>query len=131
MKTLVVEDDFTSRLYLQTFLSDYGECHVAVNGHEAVHAFAAALEAGTPYDLVCLDIMLPELNGHAVLQEIRDTEERTAVGPSDGVKVIMTSALSDMKSVVASFRELCDAYLVKPISMEELRNHLRDFKLIP
>jgi two-component system chemotaxis response regulator CheY len=43
MKTLVVEDDFTGRLILHTFLSRYGECHIAVNGREAVDAFGAAL----------------------------------------------------------------------------------------
>ena len=39
MRTLIVEDDFTSRLLLQTVLSRYGECHVAINGKEAVEAF--------------------------------------------------------------------------------------------
>lgn len=36
MKTLIVEDDFTSRLFLQTFLARYGKCHIAVNGKQAV-----------------------------------------------------------------------------------------------
>jgi len=38
MKTLVVEDDFTSRLLMQTLLSRYGECHIAVSGNEALKA---------------------------------------------------------------------------------------------
>src|ERR1017187_6486405 len=45
--TLLVEDDFASRLLLQTFLSRYGECHIAVNGREAVRS---ALERGERYD---------------------------------------------------------------------------------
>ena len=44
MKTLIVEDDFTSRLLLQASLSAYGECHIAVNGKEAVEAFRTARE---------------------------------------------------------------------------------------
>ena len=52
MKTLIVEDDFTSRLLLQTFLSRYGECHLAVNGKEAVEAFRMALDNGSPYNLI-------------------------------------------------------------------------------
>jgi len=130
MKTLVVEDDFTSRLLLQTFLADFGECHVAVNGREAVLAFDASIKKGKPYDLICLDIMLPELSGHEVLKSIREIEERADLALEHGAKVIMTSALSDMKTVVSSFRELCDAYLVKPIDTQELVNHLRSFKLI-
>ncbi|MFC1821043.1 hypothetical protein ACFLZG_08180 [Thermodesulfobacteriota bacterium] len=39
MKTLVVKDDFASRLILQKILSPYGETHVAVNGEEAIEAF--------------------------------------------------------------------------------------------
>ena len=71
MKTLIAEDDFTSRLLLQAILSPYGECHIAVNGREALHAFNLAHEEGHPYDLVCLDIMMPELDGHAVLSALR------------------------------------------------------------
>jgi two-component system chemotaxis response regulator CheY len=44
MKTLIVEDDFTSRLFLQKILSPYGECHIAVNGNEAVQAFQMATD---------------------------------------------------------------------------------------
>ena len=46
MKTLIVEDDFTGRLLLQTLLSPYGECHIAVNGREAVDAFRRAMKRG-------------------------------------------------------------------------------------
>jgi two-component system chemotaxis response regulator CheY len=63
MRTLIVEDDFTSRLLLQSFLSVYGECHIAVNGREAVAAFRAAQERPQAYDLICMDIMMPEMDG--------------------------------------------------------------------
>ncbi len=42
MKTLIVEDDFTNRILLQAHLSRYGECHLAVNGEEALQAFESA-----------------------------------------------------------------------------------------
>lgn len=58
MKSLIVEDDFTSRLLMQKFLAPYGESHVAVNGKEAVAAFKNAISLGEPYHLVCLDIMI-------------------------------------------------------------------------
>jgi CheY-like chemotaxis protein len=71
MKTLIVEDDFTSRLLLQEFLKSYGPTHVAVNGREAVDAVRAALEAGERYSLICLDIMMPLVDGHEALRQIR------------------------------------------------------------
>ena len=75
MKTLIVEDDFTSRLLLQELLKGYGPAHVAVNGKEAVEAARMAMDAGEPYDLICLDIMMPEMDGHGALKEIRAQEE--------------------------------------------------------
>ena len=70
MKTLIVEDDFTSRAVLQTFLSRYGECHIAVNGWEAVEAFRIALESGPRYDLICMDIMMPGMDGREAVQDM-------------------------------------------------------------
>jgi two-component system, chemotaxis family, chemotaxis protein CheY len=64
MRCLIVEDDFVGRKLMQKYLSDYGECDVAVDGEEAVEAFRQAVENETPYDLICLDIMMPNMNGH-------------------------------------------------------------------
>src|SRR5579871_5572526 len=100
MRTLIVEDDFTSRLLLQTFLSPYGECHIVVNGQEAVAAFRAARKSGEYYDLICMDIMMPEMDGQAAIQEIRSIEEAGGTLSSSGVKIIMTTAVDDAKSVV-------------------------------
>jgi len=120
MKTLIVEDDFTSRLVLQTFLSRYGECHIAVNGWEAVEAFRSALAGGQPYDLICMDIMMPEMDGREAAKHVRALEEAQGILPASGVKIVMTTAVNDVKEVMRCFGELCDAYLVKPINLSEL-----------
>lgn len=125
MKTLIVEDDFVSRLLLQEILKDYGPAHVAVNGREAVEAFQAAWDQGEPYDLVCLDIMMPEMDGHEALKELRRLETDRGVLSTSGVKIVMTTALGDPKNVMQSFRELCDAYVVKPIHKGQLLEKLR------
>jgi two-component system chemotaxis response regulator CheY len=130
MKTLIVEDDFTSRLLLQTFLAGYGECHVAVNGTEAVAAFREACSKGQSYDLICMDIMMPEMDGQTALKEIRAIEEARGINPNHGTKVIMTTALDDIRNVVEAFKGLCDAYLFKPIDTAKLLQHLKNMKLI-
>jgi len=130
MRTLVVEDDFTSRLLLQSFLSRYGECHIAVNGKEAVAAFRDSQESGQTYHLICMDIMMPEMDGQTAVKEIRALEEAEGTLSTRGVKIIMTSALDDMKNVLQSFQSLCDAYLFKPIDSGKLLDHLRDFQLV-
>ncbi len=130
MRTLIVEDDFTSRLLLQSFLSSYGECHIAVNGREAVAAFRAAQESKQRYDLICMDIMMPEMDGQAAVEEIRALEEAGGTLSTSGVKIIMTTALDDVKNVIQSFRALCDAYLFKPIDTGKLLGHIRDLHLV-
>jgi two-component system, chemotaxis family, chemotaxis protein CheY len=130
MKSLIVEDDFVSRLLTQRFLTPFGECHIAANGKEALAAFETAIAASDPYHLVCLDIMMPEMDGQATLRELRLIEEKYGLLVGDGVKVIMTTALSDMNSKIAAFNGACDAYLVKPVDRSKLLSQLRDFKLI-
>src|ERR1700728_2913498 len=120
MRTLIVEDDFTCRLLLQSFLSQYGECHIATNGKEAVAAFCAADEKGERYDLICMDIMMPEMDGQTAVRQIRALEEGRGTLSTHGVKIIMTTALDDVKNVVQSFKLLCDAYLFKPIDTGKL-----------
>ena len=130
MKTLIVEDDFTSRLLLQELLKGYGSCHIAVNGKEAVMATETALEADDPYDLICLDIMMPEMDGRAALKEIRGQEVARGILSSRGSKIVMTTALGDAKNIFATFHDLCDGYLIKPIGKAKLLETLHTLNLI-
>lgn len=125
MKALIVEDDMSCSVLLQKILSPYGECEAAVNGKEAVEAFEAAHEKKEPFDLICLDIMMPEMDGQEVLKEIRKWEEEKKILGLDGVKVIMTTALGDSKNIMESFREQCEAYVVKPIDKNKLLNEIK------
>ncbi len=130
MKSLIVEDDFTSRLLMQKFLAPYGESHVAVNGNEAIEAFTQAINSDEPYQLICLDIMMPEMDGHATLKEIRAFEENKGIMVGDGVKIIMTTAFGDMDNKLTAVKEFCDAYLVKPIDRSKVLELIDSFGLI-
>jgi len=129
MKTLIVEDDFTSRLLMQELLKSYGPAHIAVNGKEAVEAVRLALEADEPYDLICLDIMMPEMDGQQALKEIRGMEEAKGIIPAH-TKIVMTTALGDPKNVWAAHRGKSDGYLLKPVNRAKLLEELRRLKLI-
>jgi two-component system chemotaxis response regulator CheY len=130
LRTLLVEDDLTGRLLLQTFLSRYGECHVAVNGREAVDAFRIAMEGGQGYDLICMDIMMPEMDGGEAVRRIRAMEEKRGIFSTEGTKIIMTTAVNGLKDVFRSFWDLCDAYLVKPIDLAQLLGYMKSYDLI-
>jgi two-component system, chemotaxis family, chemotaxis protein CheY len=131
MRALLVEDDFSSRLLLQTFLSRYGECHIAVNGREAVEAFRSRLAEGKRYDLICMDLMMPEMDGREALRQIRALEAANGIRSNAGAKIIMTTAANDIEDVMRCFRELCDAYLVKPVNLGTLLDKMKSFELVP
>jgi two-component system chemotaxis response regulator CheY len=130
LKSLVVEDDFTSRVMLQTFLSRFGECHIAINGKEAVLAFSVELEAGVPYRVICMDILMPEMNGTEAVRLVREMELARGVFPGRGTRIIMTSGIKDVQQVLQAFDENCDAYLFKPIDTAKLLNELQAFGLL-
>jgi two-component system chemotaxis response regulator CheY len=130
MRTLIVEDSFTCRLLLQSYLSPFGECHIAVNGREAVAAFRAAQESGQAYDLICMDIMMPEMDGPTAVREIRALEGAGGRPPTHGVKIIMTTAVADEENVALSIEASCDAYLLKPVDRRKLLGYIRDLHLV-
>jgi two-component system, chemotaxis family, chemotaxis protein CheY len=130
LKSLIVEDDFTSRLLLQTFLARHGECHIASNGREAVHAFSMALTSISPYHVICMDILMPEMNGNEAMRQVREMELARGVLPGRGVKIIMTSGVKKVQQVFESFDETCDAYLFKPIDTGKLVKELHAFGLL-
>ncbi len=131
MRILIVEDEFTSRKLLTALLSDFGECDTASDGVECVNIFRKALEEKKHYDLVCMDIMMPNKDGHQALKEMRILEQEMAVSPSEEAKVIMVTALNDPKTVVkAYYKGGAAAYLPKPIEVESLHAILRDLALI-
>jgi two-component system chemotaxis response regulator CheY len=126
MRILIVEDDYASRVVLLRLLLPFGETQVAVNGKEAVELFGTAIAGGTPFDLVCLDIMLPGMDGQAVLRELRGIESSTGPDGRKPARIIMTTALNDRANVVAAIKS-CDGYLVKPVERAKLLACLQGF----
>lgn len=131
MRVLIAEDDFVARRILKEILSPYGDCDVVVDGEEAVRAFQLAHEEQNPYHLVCLDIMMPNLDGQDALKRIRAIENERGIEKKTEAKVIMITALSDPKTVFNAFyRGGATAYIVKPIDKTKLLNEIRQFGLI-
>jgi two-component system chemotaxis response regulator CheY len=129
MRILVVEDDPASSLILTALLRVFGETDAEVNGQAGLEAFKRALMESRPYDLVCLDIMMPIMDGQAVLKSLRSFEDEQKVPSAKAAKVIMTTALGDKENFVEALPR-CDAYLQKPIDRTQLLFYIKKFGLL-
>lgn len=130
MRILIAEDDFANRIFMYRFLSKFGDCDITVDGIEAVEAFNMALEEKEEYDLICLDIMMPVLDGYQALEQIRRKEEEMGIPDENRAKIIMITALSERRNVSKAFELGCTAYAGKPIDQKKFENVLRKLELI-
>lgn len=119
MRILIAEDDYVSRKFMIKFLSQFGDCDVTVDGMEAIEVFMMALDEKRYYDLVCLDIMMPEVDGIKVLKTIRKLEVERNVPQENRSKIIMTTALNATDEIYDSFESGSEAYSVKPIDTDK------------
>lgn len=113
MKILLLEDDFSLNKVITTYLRSQGFfVNAFTNGDEAVKQLLQA-----QYDLCILDVNVPHIDGHDVLEFIRKENITTPV--------IMMSAMTDMQTITKSYDNGCDDYLKKPFEIEELMLRIR------
>ncbi|GFK94064.1 Chemotaxis protein CheY [Fundidesulfovibrio magnetotacticus] len=131
MRVLIVDDDFYSRSFLEYILHPYALCDVAENGEEAIMAFQQALKQAKPYDLVCMDLRMPEIDGATAMREIRDVEKDRGVPREQQAKIIITSVLEDAEDTHnAMFLGDATAFLQKPIEEKALLAEMKRLGLI-
>jgi two-component system chemotaxis response regulator CheY len=125
MKALVADDDALIRKMLEHILAGYGQVVSVTDGKQALEAYTGALDGGEPFDLVCLDIKMPELDGHDALQAIRKVEQERQVPIGREVKALMVTNYADVKNVCeAFFHGIATAYVQKPIDRTRLESEL-------
>lgn len=121
LRFLVVEDDPTAGGLLSYILGQRGTCLLAETGAEALEALEVADGAGTPYDMVILDLFLPDVHGDEILRIIREQEARRGVRGAEGRSVVLINTASrDMHQLRQSLDLEPDGYLLKPIHVEAL-----------
>ncbi len=131
MRTLVIDDDVSVRKLLKTMVAKLGECETAAGGEEAMAAFMKAWEDWRPFDLILLDILMPEMDGSQVLNKIRALEQKKHIPDKLRAKIIMISGVSEKEMVMACLRDGCDDFMVKPLENQLLLDKIRHFGLLP
>jgi HD-like signal output (HDOD) protein len=114
MKVLVVDDELVSRKKMEIIMATFGECIAVDSGPAALDAFETAIEKGEPFDLIALDVSMPQMDGIEVLCQIRRIEQQRNIPKEQQPKVVMVTAQSDTDTVITSIQAGCDSYIVKP-----------------
>lgn len=128
---LVVEDEGMSRLMLKEFLAEYAPCDAAENGKEGLRLFEQALSDGEPYSLICIDLVMPEMNGLALIRKIKELEKIQHLTSEYCAKIfVITSSDSTWDKADLLLDNLCDDYIVKPFDSNALQVSLRRYGLI-
>ena len=130
MKSLIVDDNHKNRKVLAAMVSELGECEAVDCGKKAVSAFKKAWEVWRPFDIILLDILMPEIDGIQVLRKIREIEIDKNISEPHRVKIIMVTALSEKEVVFDCLRNGCDDFLVKPIDDQLLFKKIKKLGLI-
>lgn len=131
MHVLIVEDDLVCRKVLQKLLAGYGTVEAVTCGNDALIAIQQARDNGVAFQLICLDIDMPDMTGHQVLAQLRREEDGRKCPPDQRLRVLMTSGHSQPENVVASFHNRCDGFLVKPVNPHKLAERLNAFGFAP
>ena len=131
MRCLIVEDDAVSSMALEQMMKKFGSTEAVADGNQAVERFQQAHTDKNPYDLILMDIMMSELDGLKAVLQIRSIEGAMGVTYLRRVKIVMTTALTDPRTVMKALYESdANSYLIKPIRVQKLEDELRTLKLI-
>jgi PAS domain S-box-containing protein len=118
LSILVAEDNEINALLMRSLLTKLGHQPViCINGHEAFESWLSAGTAGTPYDVVLMDVQMPELNGIEATKLIRTHEAERSL-PRTRVLALTANALVEDR--YACFEAGMDGFLVKPLDRDKL-----------
>ena len=129
MKILLADDNFVSRKLTSLLLEQIGDCRHVSNGLEAYEAYVNAVESNEHFDLICLDIMMPTMDGQETLTKIREYEEENGISIESGVKVIMITSLDDKGNILQAFKAGCESYIIKPVEKKKLLDAIEKLNL--
>jgi CheY-like chemotaxis protein len=122
LSILVAEDNEINALLIRSLLTRLGHhAVIATNGEVALESWLAANSAGTPYDLVLMDIQMPQLDGIEAAKRIRACE---AGESGRRTPILALTANTLVEDRYACFESGMDGFLIKPLDREKLAEAL-------
>ena len=125
MRVLVVDDELVSRKKMEKIMIAFGECVAVESGADALKMIEEAIGKGVPFDLVTLDVSMPEMDGTEVMYEIRAIEKNRNIPKENRSKVLMVTGQSDKDTIITCVQAGCDGYVVKPFDKTTIAEKLK------
>lgn len=130
-RILIVEDEAVSRTVLHRMLRAYGQCEIACDGKEGLDLFMSGLKEGNPFTVMFVDVALPQLDGRELLRLVRKAEEERGCTLASSVKVVMATTNGEATSILGSFKEGAEGYVLKPFDLEKVQKLLAKLGITP
>ncbi len=129
MNILVVDDEIVSQKKMMRILSGFGTCDGVKTGKEALRTVKTALENWKLYNLITLDVSMPDISGVEVLTAVRKMETDRGLADDEKSKILMVTSHSDVETVKACSGK-CDGYIIKPFNREVMTQKIKKTGLI-
>ncbi len=130
MKILIVDDDPVTRSLLKKQISGLAECSEAENGKAAIEAYLNSLDENRPFQIITLDIMMPDMDGQTVLEAIRKVEREKKLARREKARILMISSRSDRATILACVQLGCDDYIAKPFERDILLKKIKRLSVL-
>lgn len=126
-RILIVDDSASIRESFTDILSPLATCEVATNGQEAVDLVKRTLNKGDTFDLVLMDIIMPEKDGLTAAKEIRAFESSRGSTEADRLTIVIVTTIKEPSRIlIAQYDCGADAYITKPFTRETVLQTLRN-----
>jgi two-component system, chemotaxis family, chemotaxis protein CheY len=115
IKTLIIDDEIQGYTCIKSML---GVCDIVESGLIGVEYAETALKIKSYYNLILLDVVIPDLDGIEVIRKIRDLEKSYNIKSSSEAKVVVVSSRRDEPTILEAFRNGATGGIDKPVATD-------------
>lgn len=115
IKTLIIDDEIQGYTCIKSML---GVCDIVESGLIGVEYAETALKIKSYYNLILLDVVIPDLDGIEVIRKIRDLEKSYNIKSSSEAKIVVVSSRRDEPTILEAFRNGATGWIDKPVATD-------------